>query len=94
MKETEMQSFDTHKFIKEFQKASTKEAQAEVIAQTLIATRNFDLSRLATKDQLEATKQELRVEIQSSMNTVIKWNVATIIAVVGIVVAIIKFLPH
>ena len=54
----------------------------------------IDANKIELKKDIETTKQELRVEIQTSMNTVIKWNIGTIIAVVGIVVAILKFLPH
>jgi len=48
MKETIMRNFDTHKFVKDFQKAASKEAQAALIAKTLSDVREMDLSRFAT----------------------------------------------
>lgn len=89
-----MQTFDTHKFDKEFQKASSKEAQAEVIAQTLAQNRDMDLSRLATKEQFELTKQELKQEMKSMEVFIIKWNVAAIVAIAGIMAAMFKYLAH
>lgn len=94
MRETAMQTFDTHKFIKEFQKAGFKEEQAETIVKILVETRNFDLDKLATKDQLQNVEERLSTKIHMMESSLIKWNIGTIIAVAGIVVAILKFLPH
>ena len=110
MRETAVHSFDTHKLIKKFQKSGFDEKQSELIVETILQSRDFDLSELATKVQLENTKsildgtrsileqkiesskQELRVEIQASINTIIRWNVATFIAVAGIIIAALRFL--
>ena len=65
MRTNEMYSFDSSKFVKDFQKASSKEAQGELIARTIAESRNFDLSKLATKDQLELARRELKHDISS-----------------------------
>lgn len=97
----DIQSFDTHKYIKQFQKVGFEEEQAETIVKVLVETRDFDLSNLATKTQLDAAKQELKQEIKVleekfnarislQESTIIKWNIATIIAISGIILAILK----
>ena len=94
MRETVMQAFDTHKFIKKIQSTGLKEEQAEAIVDILKESRSFDLDRLATKDQLQNVEERLTSKIHMMESSLIKWNIGTIIAVVGIVVAILKFLPH
>ena len=94
MRVNEMQSFDTHKFIKQIQSTGLKENQAEAIVNILKESRSFDLDRLATKDQLQNVEERLTSKIHMMESSLIKWNIGTIIAVVGIVVAILKFLPH
>lgn len=66
MSTNEMYSFDSYKFVKDFLKASNKEAQGERIAKTITESRHFDLAKLATKDQLELVRQELKQEIRIS----------------------------
>lgn len=47
-----MQTFDTLKQLKELQAFGFNEKQAEGIVHSLSAARDFDLSRLSTKDQV------------------------------------------
>lgn len=47
-----MQNFDTLKQLKELQAFGFNEKQAEGIVHSLSAARDFDLSRLSTKDQV------------------------------------------
>ncbi len=61
-----MYSFDLYQFVKDFQKANSKEAQGELIARTIAESRNFDLSKLTTKDQLELARQDLKHDISSA----------------------------
>ncbi len=61
----EMHSFDTYKYIKQFQSSGFNEQQEEAIVRTLVETRDFDLSRLATKDQLAMVEEKLSNRINS-----------------------------
>jgi len=45
-------SFDTHKHVKEFVKAGMPELQAEAIVELIHKSRDYDLSKLATKEQI------------------------------------------
>lgn len=122
-----MLNFDSHQFVKDFQKAKSKEEEAEVIYKSFITTRDNDLSKLASKDQFEDTKnqldnlkmyleekitaitsnlnqkiedeikvlrEELNKEIKSAEVSRVKWNVTTLIAIVGILITLFQFLPH
>jgi hypothetical protein len=51
--------FDTHKYIKTLMRQGMEEPQAESIVQIVSDSREFDLSRLATKDQLEIVKVQV-----------------------------------
>ena len=94
MRETAMHTFDTHKFIKQIQSTGLKENQAEAIVDILKESRSFDLDRLATKDQLQNVEERLTARIHMMEGSLIRWNIGTIIAIAGIIVAIFKFLPH
>jgi hypothetical protein len=94
MRANEMQSFDTHKFIKQIQSTGLKENQAEAIVDILKESRNFDLSKLATKDQLQNVEERLSAKIHMMESSLVKWNIGTIIAMTGIIIAVLKFLPH
>src|SRR2546423_14509787 len=57
-------TFDTHEYIKELIKAGLKEKQAEVIVKGFLQSRDYDFSRLATKEQvtvIEHRSEERRV---------------------------------
>jgi hypothetical protein len=58
-------TFDTHQYIKSFKKTGMKEVQAEAIITAIKESRDFDFSRLATKDQLKNLEQKLVVEIKT-----------------------------
>ena len=94
MRATEMQSFDTHKFIKQIQSTGLKENQAEAIVNILKASRSFDLSNLATKDQLQNVEERLSTKIHMMESSIIKWNVGTIIAIAALFAAYLKFFAH
>jgi phosphopantetheine adenylyltransferase len=81
-----------------------KEVQAEAIVRAIKESRDFDFSRLATKDQLKNVEQKLvaeiktveerlRGEIKASETTVIKWIFAAIIPMAGLLVHIAIKLP-
>jgi hypothetical protein len=64
-------SFDTHRHIKEFIKAGMPEPQAEAVVDLVRKSRDYDLSKLATKDQvmlldhkIESSTKELEQKIE------------------------------
>ncbi len=59
------QGFDTYKFVKSFMAAGLKEKEAGAIVEAIAESREYDFSKLATKDQLELVRQELKGEIGS-----------------------------
>jgi hypothetical protein len=96
-------SFDTHKFVKSFTVVGMKEEQAEAIVTAIVESRDHDLSKLATKDQLEAVKAQIetvRVQLDSKIDnsiskleaSLLKWFIATALAMTGIIIAAIKFI--
>lgn len=58
-------NFDTHKHIKAFKAAGIEEKQAEAIVSVIQNSRDYDLSRLATKEQLELVKVSLSKDIDT-----------------------------
>jgi hypothetical protein len=101
-------TFDTHEYIKSFKQTGMKEVQAEAIVRAIKESRDFDFSRLATKDQIkllqsdiktveqkiETSEERLRGEIKASETTVIKWMFAGIIPLAGLLVHIAMKLPN
>ncbi|MBI5428305.1 MAG: hypothetical protein HZA02_08530 [Nitrospinae bacterium] len=57
-----------------------------------IASIKAEMKHFATKADLEAVKGDLRAEIERMGRTLIMWNVSSIIALTGIVVAVVKLL--
>jgi|APCry1669189000_1035189.scaffolds.fasta_scaffold146629_1 predicted nucleic acid-binding Zn-ribbon protein len=45
-------TFDTHKYIKSLQESGFNEKQAEMLVKSLLESRDFDLSILATREQV------------------------------------------
>jgi hypothetical protein len=65
-------ALDTLEISKRLKSAGFDDAQAETLVGVLRESREADLSRLATKDELLATKNELKVEIgriETAMNS-------------------------
>ena len=56
-------TFDTHKYIKSLQETGFNEQQAEVLVKSLLESRDFDLSILATRQQVTAVKSDLQKDI-------------------------------
>jgi predicted nucleic acid-binding Zn-ribbon protein len=52
-------TFDTHKYIKSLQESGFNEKQAEVLVKSLLESRDFDLSILATREQISEVKIEI-----------------------------------
>jgi len=65
-------TFDTHKYVKSLQESGFNEKQAEVLVKSLLESRDFDLSILATREQVSEVKSELQKEIAEVKNEIIK----------------------
>ena len=52
-------TFDTHKYIKSLQETGFNEQQAEMLVKSLLESRDFDLSILATREQISEVKIEI-----------------------------------
>lgn len=88
-------TFDTHHHIKELVKSGFKEKQAEVIVKGMLQSREHDFSQAATKEFVEATKNELKADIVTSQNNILKWIIPLFLTNIGMVIAIIlKYLSH
>ena len=57
-------SFDTHKYVKEFVKAGMPELQAEAVVKLVSESKDYDLSKLATREQIVLFKQETKNDIE------------------------------
>ena len=74
-------SFDTHKCIKELQQNfGFNEKQAEGVVKAIIESKDYDLSKLATRDQIVALGQEIAALEQKTEkrlleveNRLLKW---------------------
>jgi phosphopantetheine adenylyltransferase len=56
-------TFDTHKYIKSLQETGFNEQQAEILVKSLLESRDFDLSILATREQVAEVKSDLQKNI-------------------------------
>ena len=59
-------TFDTHKYIKSLQETGFNEQQAEMLVKSLLESRNFDLSILATREQVAEVKSDLQKKISEA----------------------------
>jgi DNA repair exonuclease SbcCD ATPase subunit len=53
-------TFDTHEYVKSFKQTGMKEVQAEAIVKAIKESRDFDFSRLATKDQIKLLQSDIK----------------------------------
>jgi len=56
-------TFDTHKYIKSLKETGFNEQQAEMLVKSLLESRDFDLSILATREQVAEVKSDFQKEI-------------------------------
>ena len=66
-------NFDTHKSIKLLISQGVKESQAESIVEVVSQSREYDMSQLATKEQLNLVEEKLKRKIITAQNNVLKW---------------------
>ena len=57
-------SFDTHKYVKEFVKAGMPELQAEAVIKLVSESKDYDLSKLATKEQIVLLDQKIESSVE------------------------------
>lgn len=57
--------FDTHKYIKLLKSKGLKETQAESIVQIVSEGRELDMSRLATRDQLDNLEKSTKDQLEN-----------------------------
>ncbi|MHC0449637.1 MAG: hypothetical protein ACRY3E_06150 [Candidatus Lariskella arthropodorum] len=86
--------FDTHKHIKELQACGFDEKQAEVLVKSLLHSRDYDLERLATKEQVNLLQKDIKT-LEMQMVTyvgIMKWSatllVTVMLGVIGILVKV------
>jgi len=92
---------DTHEVVKELLAAGFSQDQAEAVTRLVYKARDVDLSNLATKADLAATKAELLATLQVSLAEtkadILKWMVGTVgvqtVVILGAVVTIVRLLP-
>ena len=85
--------FDTHAFVKELTEAGMPEAQAEVLARTQATLID---EKLATKQDLKATKEDLQREIREmelrlTYNLTVRFGSMMVVSI-GIIAALVKLL--
>ena len=94
MKAAEAIQFDTHKFVKHLTENGFTEQQAEVLAEEQVNLLN---TNLATKADIESLRLALKADIEAVRSDLLKWMFGMMLAqgsiVVGLVVALIKWLP-
>lgn len=77
MAEPAVNMFDTHKSIRALVNIGIKEKQAEGIVELVSKSRDYDFSRLATKDQVEMLNSKID-NVEEKLNHKIEKEVATI----------------
>ena len=89
-------TFDTHKYIKSLQETGFNEKQAEMLVKSLLESRDFDLSILATREQVTKLGAKLEKEISATREQVanvksdlLKWILPLIIPMFGMMALII-----
>jgi len=70
--------FDTHRHIKQLEK------QAESIVELVRDSRNYDISKLATREQVAI----LETKITEAKYDLLKWMIPLLVTILGIAIAI------
>ena len=65
-------TFATHKYIKSLQESGFNEKQAEMLVKSLLESRDFDLSILATREQVSKIESNLEKQISATREQVSK----------------------
>ena len=88
-------TFDTHKYIKSLQESGFNEKQAEMLIKSLLESRDFDLSILATREQvakldgkIDKVESNLEKKIIEVKYDILKWIIPIMLTNVAIMVGI------
>jgi len=88
-------TFDTHKYIKSLQESGFNEKQAEILVKSLLESRDFDLSILATREQvarldgkIDKVESNLEKKIIEVKYDILKWIIPIMLTNVAIMVGI------
>ncbi|MBY0580226.1 MAG: CCDC90 family protein [Rickettsiales bacterium] len=88
-------TFDTHKYIKSLQESGFNEKQAEMLVKSLLESRDFDLSILATREQvarldgkIDKVESNLEKKIIEVKYDILKWIIPIMLTNVAIMVGI------
>jgi BMFP domain-containing protein YqiC len=92
--------FDTHAFVKRLTAVGFREDQAEVLASTqaqliseqLVTREHFDFRIKELELKLEARIAEVEIKIAETKADIIKWNVGSVFASVGLFAAMVKLI--
>lgn len=81
-------TFDTHKHIKSLQETGFNEKQAEKLVKSLLESRDFNISILATREQLTKVEAKLQKEIANVKTNILKWMLPFMLSSFTMIVAI------
>lgn len=73
--------FDTHKYIKFLKSKGIKEPQAESIVQLVSESREFDMAKVATKEQVDHLEKRLERLEQGQ-----RWVLGLIVAILTLII--------
>ncbi|HTT81132.1 MAG TPA: hypothetical protein VMF86_15780 [Stellaceae bacterium] len=85
-------SFDTLDAAKRLKEAGAAEPLAETIAEILRQSRDFDLSQLATKPDLDQLRHASKADLAELKVEILKWIVGLMIAQTAAIVALVRLL--
>jgi hypothetical protein len=90
--------FDTLRAARQLKQAGLAEPAAEAIAEVLRESREFDLSQLATKTDLDnglgKLRSELIAEIERGKTDILKWVAGLLVAQGAAIVTLVRLLGH
>lgn len=69
MTDIHLHAFDTHKYVKELQGTGFNESQAEVIVRSLLESREYNFSKLATRYQLTMLENSMSNKLENIENS-------------------------
>lgn len=87
-------TFDTYNIIKRFVDSGIVETQAREIVNAIVESKDYDLSQLVTKSDLKAEIAEIRTEIATTRNEILKWVIGLNITTITAIIACFKLFIH
>lgn len=82
-------TFDSLTTARQLREKGIPQEQAEAIADAIRISKDTDISHLATKEELNTFKSELRADLAEFKSELIKWMFGGFISVIGLLVGII-----